>query len=295
MTSYLLSLLLLGTAAFSLAATLHPWFQNWAGNRTKSGNLLAVALGDGRRMFANHFFVKADAYFHSGCYPTIFDNREAYQTPHIGEDSGALEGRNKGDEHEFLGPPRDWIDAFSRQFFPSTHTHLGEGAPGELEGGSEREMLPWLRLSAEMDPQRVETYVVASYWLRRIKNAGAAEQFLRDGLQANPGDPQIQFELGAVLYENAGDVARARNLWELALANWRQKEARKSEPNIFLQAQILNGLAKLEYAQGDFAKSAHWYRQLLLISPYKDSIRKWIEECEAKAASRPVVKPGPGP
>jgi len=30
-------------------------------------------LGDGRRLFANHFFIMADVYFHSGYYPSVFD------------------------------------------------------------------------------------------------------------------------------------------------------------------------------------------------------------------------------
>src|SRR6266446_1316608 len=145
---------------FGLAAFLDTWFQSWEGNRSNSGNLLSVLFGDGRRMFANHFFVKADAYFHSGFYPTVYDNREAFQTPHMAEDSGAVGGHNQGDEIGFLGKPRDWIDAFSRQFFPSVHTHLDQGgAQGHAAAGTDlgessdvREILPWLRLSAELDP-----------------------------------------------------------------------------------------------------------------------------------------------
>jgi len=114
---------------FGLAAWLDPQFESMAGRRNGSADVLSVLLGDGRRIFANHFFVKADAYFHSGYYPTVFDNREAFQTPHMAEDAGALAGQNKGDESGFLGKPRDWIDAFSRQFFPSVHTHLDEGGP----------------------------------------------------------------------------------------------------------------------------------------------------------------------
>jgi predicted ABC-type transport system involved in lysophospholipase L1 biosynthesis ATPase subunit len=60
----------------------------------------------------NHFFVKADAYFHSGFYPTVYDNNEAFQTPHMAEDTGGVKGQNQGDESTFLGKPRDWIDAF---------------------------------------------------------------------------------------------------------------------------------------------------------------------------------------
>src|SRR5208282_4334667 len=122
-----LVLLSLGVLCFGLAAHLDTWFQNWQGSRTESGDVLGVLLGDARRMFARHFFVKADAYFHSGFYPSIFDNHAAFETPHMAEDAGAMAGHNHGDETSFLGKPRDWLDGFSRQFFPSVHTHLDEG------------------------------------------------------------------------------------------------------------------------------------------------------------------------
>ncbi len=46
-----------------------------------------------------------------------------------------MKGKNTGDETGFLGPPRNWIDAFGRQFFPSVHTHLSEGGANGKEGG----------------------------------------------------------------------------------------------------------------------------------------------------------------
>src|SRR5882672_1792492 len=113
-----LCLLLLLTICFCLATHLAAWFQNWQGNRAGSANLFAVALGDARRMFAMDFFFKADAYFHSGFYPSIYDNRQSYQTPHIAGDSGAMKDKNTGEEGTFLAPPRNWIDRFGRQFYP---------------------------------------------------------------------------------------------------------------------------------------------------------------------------------
>ena len=61
----------------------------------------------------------------------------------------------------FMGPPRDWIDAFGRHFIPNRHTHLDEGgATDDLSGSKEvREILPWLKLSAELDPENVKTYI----------------------------------------------------------------------------------------------------------------------------------------
>src|SRR5437667_4857091 len=75
---------------------------------------------------------------------------------------------------------------------------LASQSRGDLgESSDVREILPWLRLSAELDPNSVRTYTVAAYWLReRMGKVAEAEQFLREGLRANPGSYAILFELG---------------------------------------------------------------------------------------------------
>src|SRR4051812_28183600 len=67
-----LVLLLLLTVCFSLATYLQPRSMKW-GERAQADSMMKALLGDGRRIFANHFFTKADVYFHSGYYPSIFD------------------------------------------------------------------------------------------------------------------------------------------------------------------------------------------------------------------------------
>ncbi len=306
-----LSLSLLAVLAFSLGTMLEPWFQTWQGNRASSANVLQVALGDSRRLFARQVYVKADAYFHKGYYPTIYDNQAGFEKSHI-QDS--TEPTHHPDEHEeaedFLGKPKDWIDGFSRHFFPSRHTHLGEsagghtpgqphapGEPGESKGhtadapeGEAREILPWLRLSADLDPQRAETYVVASYWLRsKLNKVTEAEQFLREGLQANPGECEILFELGRIYYENRHDPTRARNVWELAAKNWREGEGQKLEPNIFVYARILNYLALLEREQKNHARAIEHYTALRAISPNQEAIQDWIDYLKT---NQPPILPG---
>src|SRR5437773_1887359 len=173
---------LLASAAISLSTWLQPWFQHWSGNRSKSTDILTVALGDSRRLFAKHFYVKADAYFHSGYYPTIFDNHSEGGKLHIAS-SHAGDSHHEGDD--FLGAPKDWLDRFSRHFYPSHHSHLDhahedhDNHDGDKEEhrGDARELLPWLKLAAELDPQQPETFVVASYWLRsHLSNPEQAEQ-----------------------------------------------------------------------------------------------------------------------
>ena len=313
MRAYLLSLGLLAMTAFCLATTVEPWFQGWAGNRSQSGNLLQVAFGDGRRLFAKHVFTKADAYFHNGYYPTIYDNNEGYEKAHIVEDM-----RKAGEEDErdasFLGKPMDWIDRFGRNFYPSRHTHIGdsdcedsncqhekhhEAHDGDCDhkdhdhghheekpaakASGEREILPWLRLSAELDPERTETYVVSSYWLRRSMNKVAeAQQFLREGLRANPGDSELLYELGCIHDEDRKDPVLARNLWELALNNLPSWQERRGQTNLLLHAQLLGHLATLEEKQTNYVRALAHLSALKEFSPNRDSIAKWIEDVKVK-------------
>ncbi|MEO6181658.1 MAG: hypothetical protein ABIP71_00830, partial [Verrucomicrobiota bacterium] len=260
------------TICLSCVSFLEPWYQKWSGAENQSEDFLSVLIGDSRRLFANQMSAKADAYFHSGYYPTIFDTPKKEEESHLsGKQAGESKDESDHDDHAdetnhvehaehqhsetcghneqvksedgFLGPPKDWIDRFSREFFPSRHSHL--------ESGGEREILPWLRLSAELDPQRIETYTVAAYWLRkRLGKASEAEQFLRDGLRANPDSYELYFQLGEVFAESRSDAARARNLWEIALRKWQAQEKAALKPNELSYQQIVGNLAKLEEKEG---------------------------------------------
>ncbi|HZR18861.1 MAG TPA: hypothetical protein VFE51_16355 [Verrucomicrobiae bacterium] len=286
------SLLLLLTLGFCLATDLNAWFQKWAGNRADSSNLMEIAMGDARRLFANHFFVKADVYFHSGFYPSIYDDQQSFKTPHLAEDSGAMRGHNTGDEATFLGPPRNWIDRFGRQFFPSSHTHLTEGgANGKQKEIEAREILPWLKLSSELDPKRVETYAATAYWLRRIGKVNEAEDFLHEGLRQNPGSPLLLLDLGRLYWESRNDPERARNVWEAGLRNLDKtaKDPRESkdlkEQDKFVREQTLAALAKLEQESHHPDKALALLERLKAISPNPDAINDWINDI--RRASKP--------
>ncbi len=85
-------------------------------------------------------------------------------------------------------------------------------------------MLPWLRLAADMDPQKIETYTVGAYFLREhLNRPREAEAFLREGLRHNPNSYEILFELGRLYDENYHDTDRARDVWLLALNKWSER------------------------------------------------------------------------
>jgi tetratricopeptide (TPR) repeat protein len=300
---------LLFVASLCLALWLHPHLETLHARNPRHDDLLTSLLGDGRKLFANHFFIKADKYFHSGYYPTIFDDQTAFHTPHmalyadvVDQDKNARKAEAKrnpvksellvDDESGSPGRGRDWIDRFGQHFYPVRHTHLDQsGKPGEM-----RELLPWLKLSVQMDPHRVETYVVTAYWLRRELNKTAeAEQFLRDGLRANPDSPEIYFELGRIQAEHHKDIDRARTLWELGRKKWDKTEAGLAEPNFFIAAQLLTRLAKLEEEHGDPARAIQHLQALTAFSPNTESVRLWIvelwEKLEAQEAAHPLDSP----
>jgi tetratricopeptide (TPR) repeat protein len=274
-------LCLLLTVCFTLATWLTPKADE-ATQHGGSGGVLKTVLGDGRRLFANQFFVKADIYFHSGYYPSIFEQakREQLNAKHMMEDHDHDHDHNhdshEEEEHEkamdFLGQPKDWIDRFGRHFYPSSHSHLDK--PGEA-----KEILPWLRLSAELDPKEVEAYIVASFYLRRnLKKPAEAEAFLREGLRANPTSFEILFELGSLYYEDMHEPERARNLWELALRRWHEQDNAGKNPGKIVCDEILANLSHLEEEQGNVSKAISYLEEEATYSPSPDAIKKHIAE-----------------
>ena len=291
-----LLLIALFILSFGLGAALQPPFQAIENARRQSDNFFLLLFGDSSRMFANAAFIKADAYYHSGYYPTIFDNNQAFKTPHMAEDTGAVASHNQGEETAFMGPPRNWIDAFARHYIPNRHTHLDQGGPtDDLSTSSEvREILPWLDLATEMNPQDIRTYLVISFWLRTSLNqASEAEYVLRGGLRSNPGNPQLLFELGRIYFENYHDPGRARSIYEAGLRSWaleqpgvpqsvRLKFDNSTFDDRFVFEQLQVHLAQLEGSVTNIDAAIEHLQQAERASPDTDALQKMIDELKSK-------------
>ncbi len=267
-------LLLLGGVCFTLSTVLQPIAMSWDVSRG-SGGLLNRLLGESRHLFANQFFVQADVSFHGGYYPSIFDQAKA---PKDSRHMTAREGSAEEAEHEkqmdFLGPPRDWIERFGRNFLITDHTHL--------EGAKEAEILPWLKLSAELDPQRVDTYTVAAFWLRNLGKIAEAEQFLRQGLRNNPRNYELLFELGRLYNESYHDTARARNVWTEALRRWEQQESSKPAPDFHALHDLAIHLSRVEEQSGDLAQALAHLQLAARLSPHRELLQPQITALQQK-------------
>ena len=294
--TFWLLLVALFVVCFSLAANLATQFQALENRRHQSDNFFNLLLGDSSRIFANSSYVEADAYYHSGYYPTIFDNNEAFKTPHMAEDSGTVAGQNKNEEaleSTFMGPPRNWIDAFGRHFIPNRHTHLDEGGPtGDLSTSHKvEEILPWLKLSAELDPDNVQTYTVTAYWLRRLHKDGEANQVLFEGLRNNPDSYEILYELGRLYDESYHDTNRAQNVWEAAARKFLALPQDDQEDNKLIFERIATHLAELEENSGNLPEALKWFRAAQTASETPGDIQLQIEEVQKKMAAQPSAAP----
>jgi len=265
------------TVCFTLATGIEPRAATWS-NRSKSDNVFSVLFGDGRRLFANQFFTMADVYFHSGYYPSIFDSSE-HESAVVAASQGQTGNEEEEKKEDFLGRPKDWIDRFGRHFRITQHIHL--------EHGNEREILPWLRLAADMDPQKIETYTVGSYFMRQhLNQPREAEAFLREGLRNNPNSCEILFELGRLYDENDHDTGRARNVWQLALLKWSKLDPEAAKENKLVFEAITVHLARLERDAGNWQQAIDWFQAAQKVSPDPNALQQQIDEIKKKMAAQ---------
>jgi hypothetical protein len=272
---------LLLVSCFTLATVLEPPFSRLRAKTDTSTGMLTALMGDSRRIFANHFFAMADAYFHSGFYPTIFDTGRTEERSHLTEEAHEQESANEHDEHHeetFLRPPKDWIERFGRHFYPTVHTHLSNG--------NEREILPLLKLSAEMDPKRIDTFITAAYWLRtRLHKPEEAEQFLREGLRANPDSYEILLELGRVYFYNKKNTRVGRNIFALAREKWLKQDAAGEKPDPGENEEILGELVRADRQEDDLKAEISDLEELIKVSHSKEALETDLKELKAKLAN----------
>lgn len=276
-----LTLILLLECCFCLAAWLEPRHAEEVNAKEPTHSVLASLLGDGRKMAADYFAVQADVYFHSGYYPSVFDQARAQEEQ--ASDISHPEHENEGEEKGYMGEPRDWIDRFSRHFRPSRHTHLSGNAVGE--------MLPWLKLSAELDPQRIQSYIVTAYWLREgLGKSKEAEDFIRDGLKANPHSPDLLFALGQIYLEDRRDYPHAKNILIAAKNEWHKRDDSKpiiskngeETKDLLLLERILGSLVKEEESTGHLDQAVRYLQEMKPDAAEPEGVQKRIEELQAK-------------
>jgi len=292
-------LALLLTVCFTLATLFVPraaWWNavpraaDWNKGWSQSDNVFKLLFGEGRRLFANEFFVMADVYFHSGYYPSIFDRQDTDRD--VADPAHGKADDSNSTSDDFLGPPPDWIAALDRHFVPNRHTHLSSGGPsGHVKEVEVQEILPWLKLASDMNPQMIETYTVGAYWLSRLHMFAQARDFLFEGLHNNPGNSELLFDLGSLYNKDFHDANRARNVWMAGLRCWEAQSpnAKTNTEGQLIYEETAMNLANLEKDQGNWPQAVKYLKIVKQVSPNPDAIQKQIDEAKKKMADQPGI------
>jgi len=283
-------------------------------SRDGSKTALAVLFGDGRRLFANHFLSKADAYFHRGRYPSIFEMAERergnalvegtgedadpllhdHDSVHEhGEEEGHVHGSDsdhgeaEGEECAHAEPargPDDWISRLAARLQPDQHVHL--------EAGKEAEMLPWIKMAVEMDPHNVDAYTVGGYWLRKLGKPNEAVAFLREGQRNNADSYAIYFELGRAYELELTNAPMAARLYELATKKWAKANQNVKDPDTLELAQILGRLAQVQEKKGELESALRTYTLLKKVSKNPDGVQRRMDSVREQM-EHPETVPAP--
>ena len=114
-------------------------------------------------------------------------------------------------------------------------------------------------------------------------NFEKSQQSLQEAVKLNKDMWRAHYYLGRIYRENRNDPIRARNVWELALKDWREKQAAHKDPDSLVYEQILGQLAKLEEEQKNYLQAIAYLQDLKVVSPSWPSVEKWIEELKVKS------------
>ncbi|MFC1498010.1 tetratricopeptide repeat protein [Verrucomicrobiota bacterium] len=152
-------------------------------NTNKQNTVGGKVFGGSRLMLGKFFFLKADEYFHKG-RPYIksqaFDNNIFHK--------------------------------ISRKIKPAGHLHL--------ERYNIKEIMPWLWLAIQSDPNNIEFYLVTTFWLAGdAKRPDIALEVLQEAQFNNPFNYEISLAKGQIfLKENK--IKEAKLAFDEGIAFW---------------------------------------------------------------------------
>ncbi len=265
--------LLLGGALALAGPLLHAWPQGEPG---PSGNGGGAAW---REWLSEWAFHQADQYFLRG-------TGEGWLV-RVVRPAPAGEATGGGHSH---GEARDWLEAFGRHFHAHEHTHMGDADDARRLGRQSREILPWLQLAVELNPQHLESWLLGAHLLRRSLNRHIeAEAFLLEALRHNPNRHDILLPLGQILEEHHGDADGARRAWHGALRDLHHRPGAEEDPGAW--RLVVGSLARLEEREGCFEAAMHHLQELRLRSPNPAAVDRWIAEVRQKMGANGGPEP----
>ncbi len=182
-------------------------------------DVLQLILGDARRELGKAMLDRADLYFHGGmahadCTGMEDHDHEAHAEHDEEHTEHDEEHAEHDDGHVAAAPSRapdpwQWLN---RRLHAPAHRHLADTEFDEL--------LPWIWAACRASPNSIQAYLVGDYvLLRQTGNPAAGIRLLKQGVAANPGNPDLAFTLGERYLNQMKQPEEAERWFEQALAN----------------------------------------------------------------------------
>jgi len=242
----------LSLTAFSLACQLTIVRASGAAQGARS--LAQTLVGDTRLGIGAQFYTQADVYFHRGVAHT---QARAFQA--------------------------DLFQRIRAEVCPRQHTHLS--------GSSDiREIMPWLDLATRADPQNLDSYLVAAFWLAsEAKRPELALEILNRAQCNIPYAYEVQLAKGRLLL-HTGDYGLAQQAFDAALAFWEATADATKHDHLLDKAEALLYRALLREAAGITAGAMADLRTMLTIAPNRPAMRARLEQLEMGTPTQPPAR-----
>ncbi len=195
----------------------------------KGDSAAGRALGGLRRLAARRFYYEADRYHHRGIG---HERQTAIETP---------------------------LHRLGRQLTPSAHVHV--------EGVEASEILPWLRWTVTADPEDVEAWRVAAYWVgRSTHRPDLVRAVYREAARHHPRDYRIHLDWARQLLHE-GAWSGAARLCDRALALWPSPLDPQDQEAALDFARLLEWRAYLYAYEGDRARALGLLERVIALRP----------------------------
>ncbi len=231
---------LLVVLAFSLSCAL---VDTKTSHREVAGSFFMEQLfGTSKATLGEHMYFEADRVFHAGL------------------------GESRKNAFE------DWFVKMQKLQRPSGHRHL--------VGKDALEIMPYLYFATRFDPNNVEAYAVAAFWLAGDgKRPDLAEKVLQEAQRNNPRNFLVYKER-ARLKIKLGDYKQAAQFADIAFMLWDEKSKdtlSNEDMDKHAKAELLLYRGLLYEIENKKEKAIACYKELLSMFPARGGVKERIE------------------
>ena len=212
--------------------------------------------------------------------PRPSDGHQSVARAVFGETCDALSGHfyDTADKYFHKGVEHVRPEAFKGSIFQRAADEISPRAHVHLVGEEIKEMMPWLSLAIRTNPRRLDTYLVAAFWLATDANRpDLALNVLAEAQQNIPSSHEIQLERGCLLLRE-NKLKEAREALDTGLAFWPGNGKPDSREMQYDRARLLLYRAVLHEIDGKNMEAIAALEEILTMYPERTALKERIAE-----------------